>query len=78
MTLPSLIWGSPQWMAAALVLWASRAPRSCGAMPATQARRGVRVGAAILKALGFAVACAQLARAAPDRHAAAAAAPMRS
>ena len=41
MTMPSLIWGSPQWMTGAWCSWASRRPRSCGA---TSGRATKRLG----------------------------------
>src|SRR6478735_7378739 len=53
MTMPSLIWGSPQWMMGAILLMAVATAAllwSYGRAPATGS---VRVWAAVLKALGF-------------------------
>ncbi len=72
MTLPSLIWGSPQLdgHGGAPVVWPPR-PRSSGATCARSRRPSVRVAAATLEGAGVHGSGAQLDRAALDRLAAA-------
>ena len=53
MTMPSLIWGSPQWMTAALVLLGVAAAAILWSYARATTKRSVRIAAAILKALGF-------------------------
>ena len=54
MTMPSLIWGSPQWMAGALVLMGRRGRRApLELRPGADEPRPSGSARAILKALGF-------------------------
>ena len=53
MTMPSLIWGSPQWMTAALVLLGVAAATILWSYTRATTKRSVKIAAAILKALGF-------------------------
>ena len=55
MTIPSLIWGSPQWMTSVLVILAVAAAAILWSYGRAGANRPVRVAAATLKAVGFAV-----------------------
>src|SRR5262245_8000964 len=55
MTWPSLIWGSPQWMAVALVLVAVATAALLRSYAWAEARWSVRIAAGVLKALGFTV-----------------------
>ena len=54
MTLPSLIWGSPQWMAVTLGLVGLAAGVLLWSYTRAEAKRSVRIAAGVLKALGFA------------------------
>jgi hypothetical protein len=54
MTMPSLIWGAPQWWAVALgLLGVAAALLAWSYGRARTATRGVRIGCALLKGLGF-------------------------
>jgi uncharacterized membrane protein len=53
MTLPSLIWGSPQWLTAAACVLAVAAALLAWSYGRARAGRSVRVGCALLKAIGF-------------------------
>jgi hypothetical protein len=53
MTLPSLIWGSPQWMAVTLGLVGLAAGVLLWSYTRAEAKRSVRITAGVLKALGF-------------------------
>ena len=53
MTLPSLIWGSPQWMAVTLGLVGLAAGVLLWSYARAEAKRSVRIAAGVLKALGF-------------------------
>jgi hypothetical protein len=53
MTLPSLIWGSPHWMAGVLLLLAVAAAVLLWSYMRAETKRSVRVCAAALKAVGF-------------------------
>ena len=53
MTLPSLIWGSPQWMAVTLGLVGLGAAALLWSYTRAEAKRSVRIAAGVLKALGF-------------------------
>ena len=53
MTMPSLIWGSPQWMTGALVLLGVAAAAILWSYARAGTKRSVKIAAAILKALGF-------------------------
>ena len=53
MTMPSLIWGSPQWMTGALVLLGIAAATILWSYARAGTKRSVRIAAAMLKALGF-------------------------
>ena len=73
MTMPSLIWGSPHWMAGGARAPGCRDRRApLELRPRAESKRSVRIGAAVLKGAGLHGSGAQLARAAPDRLAAAA------
>src|SRR5580692_2657762 len=54
MTLPSLIWGSPQWMAVTVGLVGLAAVALLWSYARADAKRSVRIAAGVLKALGFA------------------------
>ena len=54
MTLPSLIWGSPQWMAVTVGLVGLAAAALLWSYARAEAKRSVRIAAGVLKALGFA------------------------
>ncbi len=54
MTMPSLLWGSPHWAAAALAVSFLAAFLIFLSYGRAQAKRSVRIGAAALKALAFA------------------------
>jgi uncharacterized membrane protein len=54
MTKPSLIWGSPQWMAAALVLLGLATIALFWSYGRARARPALRIGCALVKGLGFA------------------------
>jgi uncharacterized membrane protein len=51
---PSLIWGSPQWMAVTLALVVVAAGALLWSYTRAEAKRSVRIAAGVLKALGFA------------------------
>jgi uncharacterized membrane protein len=53
MTMPSLIWGSPQWMVAALVILGLAAAIIVWSYVRATTKRWVKVAAAILKVAGF-------------------------
>ncbi|MGO9922385.1 MAG: hypothetical protein ACLQIB_47775, partial [Isosphaeraceae bacterium] len=53
MTLPVFIWGSPQWMTGAAVLWAIATAALLWSYARAQTSPGVRLGAAVLKGLGI-------------------------
>ncbi len=53
MTLPSLIWGSPQWMAVTVGLVGLATVVLLWSYVRAEAKRPVRIAAAVLKALGF-------------------------
>jgi uncharacterized membrane protein len=53
MTLPSLIWGSPQWMAVTLGLVGLAAGVLLWSYTRAEAKRSVRITAGVLKAMGF-------------------------
>jgi uncharacterized membrane protein len=53
MSLPSLIWGSPQWMAVVLGLVALAAGVILWSYTRAEAKRSVRIAAGVLKAVGF-------------------------
>jgi len=53
MTMPSLIWGSPHWMAGALVLLGLATATILWSYVRAESKRSVRIGAAALKTLGF-------------------------
>jgi uncharacterized membrane protein len=53
MTMPSLIWGSPQWMTGAMVLMGIAAATILWSYARAGTKRSVRIAAALLKALGF-------------------------
>ncbi len=53
MTLPSLIWGSPQWMAVTLGLVGLATAALLWSYTRAEAKRSVRIAAGVLKALGF-------------------------
>jgi uncharacterized membrane protein len=53
MTPPSLVWGSPSWLAVALGLLAVATPAILWSYGRARAKPGVAVGAALLKALAF-------------------------
>jgi uncharacterized membrane protein len=52
MTLPTFIWGSPQWFAGAFVLWAVATAAILWSYARAQASLAVRLGASIVKGLG--------------------------
>jgi uncharacterized membrane protein len=54
MTTPSLVWGSPQWMAAAMAFMAAAAGAILWSYTRAQTRTSVRLACIILKSLGFA------------------------
>ncbi len=54
MTLPSLIWGSPQWMAVTVGLVGLAVAALVWSYARAEAKRSVRIAAGVLKALGFA------------------------
>ncbi len=54
MTLPSLIWGSPQWMAVTVGLVGLAVAVLLWSYTRAEAKRSVRIAAGVLKALGFA------------------------
>src|ERR1700736_2415379 len=54
MTLPSLVWGSPQWTVGALLLLAGAGVALIWSYTGARAPRRVRLGGAVLKAVGFA------------------------
>src|SRR5262249_3667316 len=54
MTMPSLIWGSPQWIATAAILTGCAAAVLVWSYARASAARAVRLSAAILKGIGFA------------------------
>jgi len=54
MTLPSLIWGSPHWMAGAFALMGVATATLMWSYLHARAKRSVRICAAVLKALAFA------------------------
>ncbi len=53
MTMPSLIWGSPQWMTGAMVLLGIAAATILWSYARAGAKPSVRIAAAILKVIGF-------------------------
>ena len=53
MTMPSLIWGSPQSLATALLLLGVAAVTLVWSYSRARTSRSVKLGGAILKALGF-------------------------
>src|SRR5580693_1898491 len=53
MTWPSLIWGSPQWMAVTVGLVGLATAALLWSYTRAEAKRSVRVIAGVLKALGF-------------------------
>jgi uncharacterized membrane protein len=53
MTMPSLIWGSPQWMTGALVLLGIAAATILWSYARAGTKRSVKIAATILKALGI-------------------------
>ena len=53
MTMPSLIWGSPQWMVAALVILGLAAAIIVWSYVRATTKRSVKIAAAILKVVGF-------------------------
>ena len=53
MTMPSLIWGSPQWMVAALVILSLAAAIIVWSYVRATTKRSVKIAAAILKVVGF-------------------------
>jgi uncharacterized membrane protein len=55
MTMPSLIWGSPQWMAGALVLMGLATAALLWSYTRARTSRTVKVCAGILKCVGFAI-----------------------
>ncbi|HKI16715.1 MAG TPA: hypothetical protein VKA15_02500, partial [Isosphaeraceae bacterium] len=52
MTLPVFVWGSPQWITAAMVLWAIASAALLWSYARAQSSLRVRLGAAIFKGLG--------------------------
>jgi len=53
MTMPSLIWGSPHWMGAVIVLLGVATAAILWSYSRARTKRSVKIGAAILKVLGF-------------------------
>jgi uncharacterized membrane protein len=53
MTLPTFIWGSPEWLTATVVLWAIASGLLFWSYARAPASMAVRLGAASLKGLGF-------------------------
>ena len=53
MTMPSLIWGSPQWVTSVLVILAVAAAAILWSYGWARSNRPVRIAAATLKAVGF-------------------------
>lgn len=53
MTIPSLIWGSPQWLAGACLLMVAAAGALLWSYGRARTKRSVRIAAAVLKAIGF-------------------------
>src|SRR5580693_8626838 len=53
MTWPSLIWGSPQWMAVTVGLVGLATAALLWSYTRAEAKRSVRIAAGVLKALGF-------------------------
>src|SRR4051812_48112125 len=54
MTTPAVVWGSPDWIAAALALWGVSALVLLWSYARSGASRPVRAACALLKGLGFA------------------------
>ena len=53
MTMPSLIWGSPQWMAGACALMIAAVGALLWSYGRARTKRSVRIACAVLKAIGF-------------------------